>query len=261
MTTTHTGQAGDRRGRHPDGRLVASASRPAEPAGRDDGLRVARRAEDQARAGAAARLTVTPVLFTVMFTYMFGGAIAGRHGEYLRLHPPGHPRDVRCCSPPCTPASAINTDLYKGRDRPVPAPSRSGGPRRSWARSWATRSATWSPRSSWWPSGFALGFRPDGGGRRAWPPRWACRRVQLRAGLGVHGRRAADALAERGAERRLHGAVPAHVPGATSSWSPRRCPDALEAVVEANPISHLATASRSLMAGSPDGSEITSCCS
>ena len=37
---------------------------------------------------------------------------------------------------------------------------------------------------------------------------------------------------------------------------PQTLPGPLEAVVEANPISHLATASRSLMAGSPDGSEI-----
>ena len=37
---------------------------------------------------------------------------------------------------------------------------------------------------------------------------------------------------------------------------PETLPDWLEVVVDANPISHLATASRSLMAGSPDGSEI-----
>ncbi len=33
--------------------------------------------------------TVTPVLFTVMFTYMFGGAIAGSTKEYLQFILPG----------------------------------------------------------------------------------------------------------------------------------------------------------------------------
>ena len=32
-------------------------------------------------------VTITPVMFLLMFTYLFGGAIAGSTGEYLRLHP------------------------------------------------------------------------------------------------------------------------------------------------------------------------------
>jgi len=34
-------------------------------------------------------VTLTPVLFTLMFTYMFGGAIAGSTGEYLQFILPG----------------------------------------------------------------------------------------------------------------------------------------------------------------------------
>src|ERR671915_1072691 len=34
-------------------------------------------------------VTVTPVLFVLMFTYMFGGAIAGSTGEYLEFLLPG----------------------------------------------------------------------------------------------------------------------------------------------------------------------------
>ena len=34
-------------------------------------------------------VTITPVLFTVMFTYMYGGAISGSTGEYLQFILPG----------------------------------------------------------------------------------------------------------------------------------------------------------------------------
>jgi daunorubicin/doxorubicin transport system permease protein len=34
-------------------------------------------------------VTLTPVLFTLMFTYMFGGAIAGSTDEYLQFILPG----------------------------------------------------------------------------------------------------------------------------------------------------------------------------
>ncbi len=34
-------------------------------------------------------VTITPVMFVVMFTYLFGGAIAGSTGEYLHYILPG----------------------------------------------------------------------------------------------------------------------------------------------------------------------------
>ena len=53
-------------------------------------LRLARPAEDQARAGAALRRDRVPDLFTVlMFTYLFGGALAGSTREYLQFLLPG----------------------------------------------------------------------------------------------------------------------------------------------------------------------------
>ena len=39
-------------------------------------------------------VTITPVMFVLMFTYLFGGAIAGSTGEYLDYILPGDPRDV-----------------------------------------------------------------------------------------------------------------------------------------------------------------------
>ena len=38
--------------------------------------------------------TITPVLFLVMFTYLFGGAVAGSTGDYLEYILPGDPRPV-----------------------------------------------------------------------------------------------------------------------------------------------------------------------
>jgi ABC-2 type transport system permease protein len=57
--------------------------------------------------------TLTPVLFTVMFTYMFGGAIAGSTGEYLQFILPG----ILVMSVLFTTVYsgvALNTDLTKG---------------------------------------------------------------------------------------------------------------------------------------------------
>ena len=49
-------------------------------------------------------VTITPVMFLLMFTYLFGGAIAGSTGEYLDYVLPGL---LVCpwCSRPSTPAS------------------------------------------------------------------------------------------------------------------------------------------------------------
>jgi ABC-2 type transport system permease protein len=49
-------------------------------------------------------VTLTPVLFVLMFTYMFGGAIAGSTGEYCSFFSPAS-SSCRCCSPPSTRAS------------------------------------------------------------------------------------------------------------------------------------------------------------
>src|ERR671915_1223388 len=72
-------------------------------------------------------VTLTPVLFTVMFTYMFGGAIAGSTGEYLQFILPG----ILVMSVLFTTVYsgvALNTDLTKGvvdrfRSLPIWSPS------------------------------------------------------------------------------------------------------------------------------------------
>jgi ABC-2 type transport system permease protein len=71
--------------------------------------------------------TLTPVLFTVMFTYMFGGAIAGSTGEYLQFILPG----ILVMSVLFTTVYsgvALNTDLTRGvvdrfRSLPIARPA------------------------------------------------------------------------------------------------------------------------------------------
>ena len=58
-------------------------------------------------------VTVTPVLFLLMFTYLFGGAVAGSTGEYLQFILPG----VLVQSVVFTAVYsgvALNTDVTKG---------------------------------------------------------------------------------------------------------------------------------------------------
>ena len=75
-----------------------------------------------------------PILFTLMFTYLFGGALAGSPGDYLQFLLPGS-RAARSPSSSVTVYSGVTLN----RDLPPPEPSigsarcRSGGPPRSWA--------------------------------------------------------------------------------------------------------------------------------
>ena len=58
-------------------------------------------------------VTITPVMFVLMFTYLFGGAIAGSTGEYLDYILPG----ILVMSVLFTTVYsgvALNTDLTKG---------------------------------------------------------------------------------------------------------------------------------------------------
>jgi ABC-2 type transport system permease protein len=49
-------------------------------------------------------VTITPVMFVLLFTFLFGGAIAGRPANTSTTSFPGS-SSCRCCSPPSTRAS------------------------------------------------------------------------------------------------------------------------------------------------------------
>ena len=89
-------------------------------------------------------VTITPVMFLLMFTYLFGGAIAGSTGEYLDYVLPG----LLVMSVVFTTVYSgvsLNTDLTKGavdrfRTLPIWRPGAAAS-----ARCSATPSATSSP--------------------------------------------------------------------------------------------------------------------
>src|SRR5688572_1185788 len=72
-------------------------------------------------------VTITPVMFVLMFTYLFGGAIAGSTGEYLDYILPGI-LVMGVVFTTVYSGVALNTDLTKGvvdrfRSLPIWAPA------------------------------------------------------------------------------------------------------------------------------------------
>ena len=198
-------------------------------------------------------VTMTPVLFTLMFTYMFGGAIAGSTSEYLQFLLPG----VLVMSVVFTTVYsgvALNTDLTRGvvdrfRSLPIWSPSPLVGAVVGDSVRYLVAATVVVVL------GVALGFRPE-------------------AGLG--GVLAAVALIVvfcfglawvfttvgcllRSPNAVLNGSFMALFPLTFLSNTfvdPETLPAALRAFVDVNPISHLVTASRGLMGGTAEASEV-----
>jgi ABC-2 type transport system permease protein len=197
--------------------------------------------------------TITPVMFLVMFTYLFGGAIAGSTAEYLDYILPG----ILVMSVVFTTVYsgiALNTDLTKGvvdrfRSLPIwPAAPLVGSVLGDSVRYLVAATVTVG-------LGVALGYRP---------------------GAGVVGVLAAVALVVAfsfglswvfttlGLVMRSSGAVMntgfmALFPVTFLSnvfVEPATLPSVLEAFVNVNPISLLASAARGLMEGNPSGADI-----
>ncbi len=85
-------------------------------------------------------VTVTPIMFTLLFTYMFGGALAGSPEVYLQFLLPGILVQTIVFITVYT-GVGINTDIQKGlfdRFRSLPC----GNLRRCWGRSWLICFAT-----------------------------------------------------------------------------------------------------------------------
>jgi ABC-2 type transport system permease protein len=197
--------------------------------------------------------TVTPVLFTLMFTYIFGGAIAGDTGEYLDYILPG----VRVMSTLFTTVYsgvAISTDRTKGvTDRflslPIWRPSPLiGSLLGDGVRYLVTAIVVVAV-------GLALGFRPDGGvGGVA-----AAMALTIGFSFGLAWVFTTVGLLMRTPSAVLNGGFMVLFPLTFLSnvfVEPETLPAPLEAFVDANPISVLVTACRGLMAGSPDGADI-----
>ena len=199
-------------------------------------------------------VTITPVMFVLMFTYLFGGAIAGSTGEYLDYILPG----ILVMSVLFTTVYsgvALNTDLTKGvvdrfRSLPIwrPAPLRRRAARRQRAlprRGHGDHRARRGPRL------------PPGRRRpRRGSPRW---RWSIVFAFGLSWVFTTLGLLLRSPNAVMNAGFMGIFPLTFLSnvfVEPETLPSALEAFVNVNPISILATASRGLMDGNADAADI-----
>lgn len=195
-------------------------------------------------------VTVTPVMFLLMFTYLFGGAIAGSTSAYLDYTLPG----VLVMSVLFTTVYSgvtLNTDLTKGvvdrfRSLPIWRPAPLVGSLLGDSVRYVLAGTVIIV------VGVLLGYRPDGGVAGA----VAALALVVVFSFGLSWAFCVLGLLMRTPNAVMNAGFTAIFPLTFLSnvfVDPATLPGPLEAFVGVNPISVLATASRSLMAGEPDG--------
>ena len=199
-------------------------------------------------------VTITPVMFTLMFTYLFGGAIAGSTAEYLDYILPG----ILVMSVLFTTVYsgvALNTDLTKGvvdrfRSLPIWRPSPLLGSLLGDSVRYVIAGTVIIVL------GVALGYRPGAGLVGA----------VLALGLvvifsfGLSWVFTTLGLLLRSPSAVMNAGFMGIFPLTFLSnvfVDPTTLPSVLESFVEVNPISILSTASRGLMEGNADGTDLT----
>jgi ABC-2 type transport system permease protein len=198
-------------------------------------------------------VTITPVMFVLMFTYLFGGAIAGSTGEYLDYILPG----VLVMSVLFTTVYsgvALNTDLTKGvvdrfRSLPVWRPAPLVGALLGDTVRYVIGGTVIVVL------GVALGFRPDGGVGGV----LAAMALVIAFAFGLSWVFTTLGLLLRSPNAVMNAGFMGIFPLTFLSnvfIKPETLPAGLEAFVDVNPISILATASRGLMNGNADGTDI-----
>jgi ABC-2 type transport system permease protein len=198
-------------------------------------------------------VTITPVMFVLLFTYLFGGAIAGSTGEYLDYILPG----ILVMSVLFTTVYsgvALNTDLTKGvvdRFRSLPI----------W-RSAPLVGALLGDSVRYLVAGLVivvlgviLGYRPDNGV----PGVLAAIALVIVFAFGMSWIFTTLGLLMRSPQAMMNAGFMGLFPITFLSnvfVEPDTLPAGLEAFVNANPISILADCSRDLMAGTLDGGDL-----
>ena len=198
-------------------------------------------------------VTMFPIMFTLMFTYLFGGALAGSTQEYLQFLLPGILVQANVMITMNT-GITLNTDIQKGvfdrfRSLPVWRPSPLVGALLGDVMRYSIGSAIVITL------GLVLGFRPDGGAVGvvlsvalllvfsfclSWL--WTMLSLILRTPNSVAG---------------VSMMVMFPLTFVSNIFvDPKTMPGWMQAVVEVNPISHLATVVRGLMDGSVPAGEI-----
>ena len=198
-------------------------------------------------------VTVTPVMFLLLFTYLFGGAIAGSTSAYLDYTLPGL-LVMSVLFTTVYSGVSLNTDLTKGvvdrfRSLPIwrPAPLLGSllGDSVRYVVAGTVIIAV----------GLVLGYRPDGGAGGA----AAALALVVVFSFGLSWVFSVLGLLMRSPNAVMNAGFMGIFPLTFLSnvfVDPATLPGPLEAFVQVNPISVLATASRSLMAGTPDGTAI-----
>jgi ABC-2 type transport system permease protein len=198
-------------------------------------------------------VTITPVMFVLMFTYLFGGAIAGSTGDYLDYILPG----ILVMSVLFTTVYsgvALNTDLTRGvvdrfRSLPIWKPAPLVGALLGDSVRYVVAGTVIIVL------GVILGYRPDAGV----PGAVAALALTVVFAFGLSWCFTTLGLVMRSPNAVMNAGFMAIFPVTFLSnvfVEPETLPSALEAFVDVNPISILATASRGLMEGNAEMSDI-----
>jgi ABC-2 type transport system permease protein len=198
-------------------------------------------------------VTITPVMFVLLFTYLFGGAIAGSTGDYLDYILPG----VLVMSVLFTTVYsgiALNTDLTRGvvdrfRSLPISRPAPLVGALLGDSVRYLVAGTVIVVL------GVALGYRPGAGVVGV----VAALALVIIFAFGLSWVFTTVGLLMRSPNAVMNAGFMGIFPLTFLSnvfVDPETLPSALEAFVNANPISVLATASRGLMEGTADIADI-----
>ena len=198
-------------------------------------------------------VTVTPVMFVLLFTYLFGGAIAGSTREYLQYLLPG----ILVMSVLFTTVYSgisLNTDLTKGvvdrfRSLPISRPAPLVGALLGDSLRYLLAGTVIVVL------GFVLGFRPTAGLTGV----LAALGLVVVFSFGLSWVFTTLGLLMRSPNAVMNAGFMTLFPVTFVSnvfVDPRTLPAWLEVVVNANPVSLLAAASRGLMAGSAAAGDI-----
>jgi len=198
-------------------------------------------------------VTITPVMFVLMFTYLFGGAIAGSTGEYLDYILPG----ILVMSVLFTTVYsgvALNTDLTKGvvdrfRSLPIWRPAPLVGSLLGDSVRYLLAGTVIIV------VGVILGFRPEAGVGGV----VAALGLVVVFAFGLSWVFTTLGLLMRSPNAVMNAGFMSIFPLTFLSnvfVDPKTLPAGLEAFVDVNPISTLATVSRGLMNGNADGGDV-----
>jgi ABC-2 type transport system permease protein len=198
-------------------------------------------------------VTITPVMFVLMFTYLFGGAIAGSTSAYLQYILPGM-LVMSVLFTTVYSGVSLNTDLTKGvvdrfRSLPIWRPAPLLGSLLGDSVRYVIAGTVIIVL------GVALGYRPEGGAVGA----LAALGLVVVFSFGLSWVVSVLGLLLRSPNAVMNAGFMAIFPLTFLSnvfVDPSTLPGPLKAFVDVNPISILATASRSLMQGQPDGTAI-----